>query len=155
MTQKYYQAEEKHELQILGALTDCTATEEQIQEVVNDITLHLSTVGGTLQNYNGKFKKAGLKALQDNYQLFTNEEYYTAKKEADVFNAITQKILDGEKVCVSPALVKMIIDYMHGQTSRSDIVENVKYVSIPFVLGTTGEKSLPKSKESQNMPIEN
>lgn len=155
MTQKYYQAEEKHELQILGALTDCTATDEQIQEVVNDITLHLSTVGGTLQNYNGKFKKAGLKALQDNYQLFTNEEYYTAKKEADVFNAITQKILDGEKVCVSPALVKMIIDYMHGQTSRSDIVENVKYVSIPFVLGTTGEKSLPKSKESQNMPIEN
>lgn len=155
MTQKYYQAEEKHELQILGALTDCTATEEQIQEVVNDITLHLSTVGGTLQNYNGKFKKAGLKALQDNYQLFTNEEYYTAKKEADVFNAITQKILDGEKVCVSPALVKMIIDYMHGQTSRSDIVENVKYVSIPFVLGTTGEKSLPKSKERQNMPIEN
>ena len=145
MTQKYYQAEEKHELQILGALTDCTATDEQIQEVVNDITLHLSTVGGTLQNYNGKFKKAGLKALQDNYQLFTN----------DVFNAITQKILDGEKVCVSPALVKMIIDYMHGQTSRSDIVENVKYVSIPFVLGTTGEKSLPKSKESQNMPIEN
>lgn len=155
MTQKYYQAEEKHELQILGALTDCTATDEQIQEVVNDITLHLSTVGGTLQNYNGKFKKAGLKALQDNYQLFTNEEYYTAKKEADVFNAITQKILDGEKVCVSPALVKMIIDYMHGQTSRSDIVENVKYVSIPFVLGTMGEKSLPKSKESQNMPIEN
>ena len=155
MTQKYYQAEEKPELQILGALTDCTATDEQIQEVVNDITLHLSTVGGTLQNYNGKFKKAGLKALQDNYQLFTNEEYYTAKKEADVFNAITQKILDGEKVCVSPALVKMIIDYMHGQTSRSDIVENVKYVSIPFVLGTMGEKSLPKSKESQNMPIEN
>ena len=155
MTQKYYQAEEKHELQILGALTDCTATDEQIQEVVNDITLHLSTVGGTLQNYNGKFKKAGLKALQDNYQLFTNDEYYTAKKEADVFNAITQKILDGEKVCVSPALVKMIIDYMHGQTSRSDIVENVKYVSIPFVLGTMGEKSLPKSKESQNMPIEN
>ena len=50
MTQKYYQAEEKHELQILGALTDCTATDEQIQEVVNDITLHLSTVGGTLQN---------------------------------------------------------------------------------------------------------
>lgn len=155
MTQRLYETQETRELQILGALTDCTATEEQLQEVVNDIKLHLSTATGTLQNYNGRFKKAGLKALQDNYQLFTNEEYYTAKKEADVFNAITQKILDGEKVCVSPALVKTIIDYMHGQTSRSDIVENVKYVSIPFVLGTTGEKSLPKSKESQNMPIEN
>lgn len=116
--------------------------------------MHLSTAGGTLQNYNGRFKKAGLKALQDNYHLFTNEEYYTAKKESDVFNTIIRKILDGEKVCVAPALLKMIIDYMHGEISRSDIVEGIKYVSIPFVLGTSGKKSLPKSKEFEKKNIE-
>ena len=69
MNQKYYQIEEPRELQILAALNDGSATEDQIQEVVNDINKHLATTAGTLLNYNGKFKKAGLKALQDNYRL--------------------------------------------------------------------------------------
>lgn len=147
MTQRLYETEETRELQILQALSDCTATDEQIQEVVNDIKLHLSTAAGTLQNYNGRFKKAGLKALQENYQLFTNEEYYTAQKIAPVFNSLTERIIAGKKITIPPALLKMIIDYMNGaNTASSDIVEGVKYVTIGYELAETGKISLPQNK---------
>lgn len=147
MTQRLYETEETRELQILQALSDCTATDEQIQEVVNDIKLHLSTAAGTLQNYNGRFKKAGLKALQENYQLFTNEEYYTAQKIATVFNSLTERIIAGKKITIPPALLKMIIDYMNGaNTASSDIVEGVKYVTIGYELAETGKISLPQNK---------
>lgn len=147
MTQRLYETEETRELQILQALSDCTATDEQIQEVVNDIKLHLSTAAGTLQNYNGRFKKAGLKALQENYQLFTNEEYYTAQKIATVFNSLTERIIAGKKITIPPALLKMIIDYMNGaNTASSDIVKGVKYVTIGYELAETGKISLPQNK---------
>ena len=150
MTQKYYQTEETRELQILSALSDCTATNEQIQEVVNDIKLHLSTAAGTLQNYNGRFKKAGLKALQDNYQLFTNEEYYTAQKIAPIFNSLTERIIAGKKITIPPAILKMIIDYIQGiNTLSHNIVDNVKYVSIGYELAETGNFSLPQNKADE------
>lgn len=151
MTKSYLHHNESYELQILAALSDCTATEEQIQEVVNDIKLHLSTATGTLQNYNGRFKKAGLKALQDNYQLFTNEEYYTAQKVAGVFNAITQKILDGRKINIPPAIVNMIIEYMKGEDLKNDVIDGVKYVTIGYEYAKEGNFTLPDSK----LPPEN
>lgn len=147
MTQRLYETEETRELQILSALRDCTATDEQIAEVVNDVKLHLSTAAGTLQNYHGRFQKAGLKALQDNYQLFTNEEYYTAQKVAPIFNSLTERIIDGKKITIPPAILKMIIDYMNGtNTASSDIVEGVKYVTIGYELAETGKISLPQNK---------
>lgn len=147
MTKSYLQCDESRELQILSALSDCSATEEQIQEVVNDIKLHLSTATGTLQNYNGRFKKAGLKALQDNYQLFTNEEYYTALKESAVFNAIAERIISGKQVSIPPAIFNKLIDYMHGANgANNDLVEGVKYVTIGYEYAQEGNFSLPQSK---------
>lgn len=146
MTKSYLQCDESRELQILSALSDCSATEEQIQEVVNDINSHLSTATGTLQNYNGRFKKAGLKALQDNYQLFTNEEYYTAVKVGGIYNSLTSRILEGEKVSVPPATIKMIIDYMKGEETRQDAIEGIKYVTIGYEYAEGGNFSLPDSK---------
>lgn len=137
----YYKTEESKELQILAALNDCTATDEQIQEVINDINLHLATAGGTLQNYNGRFKKAGLKALQDNYKVFTNEEYYTAQKEASVFNSIIERIIAGKQISIPPAILNKVIDYMHGvNATDSNITNKVKYVSIPLRFGLISPK---------------
>ena len=132
----YYKSEEPRELQILAALNDGSATEEQIHEVVNDINLHLATAGGTLQNYNGRFKKSALKALQENYKLFTNEEYYTAQKEASVFNSIIERIIAGKQISIPPAIFNKVIDYMHGvNATDNNIANKIKYVSVPFVLG--------------------
>jgi hypothetical protein len=136
MKQKYREVKEPRELQILAALSDGSATEEQIQEVVDDINEHLSTATGTLMNYNGRFKKAGLKALQDNYKLFTNEEYYTAQKEASVFNSIVERIIAGKQISIPPAIFNKVIDYMHGvNATDNNIANKIEYVSVPFVLG--------------------
>ncbi|MBR1734254.1 MAG: hypothetical protein IJ730_02220 [Alphaproteobacteria bacterium] len=146
MSKSYKHYEESEELQTLAALADCTATKKQIQEVVDDINAHLSTTTGTLQNYNGKFKKAGLKALQENYQLFTNEEFYTAQKVAKVYNAIACKIIKGEKITIAPALLKMVIDYMKGEDFKKDVVDGVKYVTIGYEYAKEGNFTLPDSK---------
>ena len=89
--------------------------------------------------------------MQDNYQLFTNEEYYIAQKVAGVFNAITQKILDGRKINIPPAIVNMIIEYMKGEDLKNDIIDGVKYVTIGYEYAKEGNFTLPDSK----LPPEN
>ena len=135
MKQKYREIKESRELQILAALSDCSATEEQINEVVDDINKHLATATGTLLNYNGRFKKAGLKALQDNYKVFLNTEADAAIKTNALMSSLMTRIMNTGKVNIPPKLVEIIIEHLNGTATDNNIANKIEYVSVPFVLG--------------------
>lgn len=145
MCKTFVDANESRELEILAALADGTATDEQIAEVVRDIQRHLSTPTGTLANYNGRFKKSGLKSLQENYHLFTNEELYTHTKLATIFNSIASRIVEGKKTVIPPAIFAKLIDFIEGK-NKSDVVDGVKYVTIGYDYHSSGQFISPESK---------
>lgn len=149
MKQKYREVKEPRELQILAALSDGSATEEQIQEVVDDINEHLSTATGTLMNYNGRFKKAGLKALQDNYKLFTNAEADAAIKTNKLMSNLMEMVMNAKKPNIPPKLIEILVEYLNGNTSNRNIEQKVKYIPLPFNLGTPVQNSFLKMEGAQ------
>lgn len=143
MKSNYLSQQESVESEILGRLSAGTATEEDIQAVVNDINIHLSTPTGTLANYHGKYR-AGLQSLQDNYNLFKNEDYYTHIKLATIFNAIAIRLIDGKKTVIPPAIFNKLLDYIQGNTT--EVSSGIKYVTIGYEYAQNGNFFLPESK---------
>lgn len=132
MKNKYFKNPEARDLKILGALADGTATDKEIEIVVNDINEHLKAPAGTLQNYNGRFKRAGLKSLQKNYGLFSNEEFYSSQKILKLYNSLISA--DKKYAKINPQLLKMIVDYLKGNEENG----NVKYITIGYASVSNG-----------------
>ena len=138
-----------YELQVIKALNDRTATKEMIDEVVTDVQKHLdSNIVATLDNYCGRFTKAGLKALQDNYNIFDADKIKT-EKSLNVMKILGEKIIKDKPLKLHTSVINLVMDYIRNKNT-DDTSTAAKYVIVGYPSAQTGSRTDPEPISTDN-----
>lgn len=142
--QNYNKTQMSYELQVIAALTNKTATKEMIQDIVEDVQQHLKSPVATLDNYCGRFKQAGLKALQENYAIFPDNEEIKKAKVFDIVNLLGNKLLKNQPLKLHTSVVNLIVDYIKGRDNEANN-DSSKYIVVGYPQSKSGDKTLPET----------
>ena len=146
--QNYNKTNMTYELQVIDALTNKTATKEMLNDIISDVQNHLdNNPVGTLDNYCGRFTQAGLKALQDNYNIFDGERIQNSKI-FDIVNLLGNKLFKNQEVKLHISAINLILDYIKGKDNEANN-DASKYIIVGYPTSKIGNKTLPEAIDNE------
>lgn len=147
--QNYNKTPMTYELQVISALSNKTATKKMIDDVVSDIQNHLdNNPVGTLENYCGRFKQAGLKALQENYNIFLDNEEIKKAKVFDIINLLGNKLFSNQPVKLHTSVINLVLDYIKNKDNNANN-NTPKYIIVGYPEAKSGNEILPESIDNE------
>ncbi len=137
----YKNKPESESIQILKELKEHTISKEKFEEIIKDISDHLDTPVGTLDNYNGEYKFA-LKTLQEEYNYFIPNEEIIGQKVSSFMKMLSDRFIKNQTVNVPQQYFKLIMDYLQNNNVDTTQAET-QFVVVGYPEATKGDKMLP------------
>jgi hypothetical protein len=112
-----------------------TISENELDDILQDFTIHLSTPSGTLDNYTGKYGKSVIESIKKRRPDLLTDEYiqrFIHEKIRRLYDHLYNNALLDKPIFLRSDMLKILTNYILGEKEQANVGQ-AYILQMPFI----------------------